>query len=1118
MGTQGPPKDVLNAHSPGNRSKALGLLLLLVLSLALPLSVHGWGGDDYKESPEDVVAFSRSDPKAPIVPGLTYAALGPLMFSDEVQPLLDWKTQKGVKAHFFPFDSEKGYADFPGRDKQESIRNFLVSLKDQNRDLRWLLLVGDGELLPSRNTYINGSASNGSDDHDNFVLSDYYYSGLNSSWDLNGNNIFGEDIYGVMDEYDWLPSLYVGRLPASNEMELEHLVQKQLRYERDPAPGSWSSSTLLVGSLMDRPNVPNNPSTPGDEGFDAYKDNAYELVRKVKNDLPGHVLPLELYDYELEVYGGYNQLFDILNRSSFTSHYEMGFSTVLLACHGDSNGNCTNYLGESGGKREYWGDYQDYIDYDTAETITNGEKLPLLYISSCASLNFTETDDTNMERVLRNKNGGAIAIIGASKDTFRGEYRPEENYTSSYGNWWQAREFFRLIYGGHPRPGEALYMQKWNYIQHVFTERDYSIEEFRMFYNNNLAYNLLGDPEGPIWTGVPRKLDVGLPDPLYQDNSTFKASVRDRETGAPVRGAVLTLMDPSDPSVYYVGRSDAAGNFDFEISIDSLRDLRVTVTSDGAIPSVLDLKVASRWNIKIDEKVEYFPDPPTALETMDVAFTIMNMGLSTVNNITLTVTHSRLPEGGDSPPPEIKLISKIGPGQVHIQHYTRFTAFEGTNRLEAVADIIGFPYREGNYEDNILVVTFQANEKVSVAPNGFPDDITTMEDTPLSELYGNLNISSYIKDLDQYPQKVRTMVEVLSGRVNTTLTDGLVLEVIPEKDWFGNASLRIEATDGPTTAFGTMDIRVLPVNDPPEFLSVPYEIEAREDRPYTFMVSILDVDSEGLELTLSSGAYDLNSTRDGQVHTFNITFQPDNSLVGENKLTIDVIDASGASASWDINLRVEPTNDPPTVNAPPFLTARSGRTLNIDLDIADQDGDREFLVTATWQFGTFRGNRSLVSLKVNRSVASGTYPLDIWVDDGGGNGTAHIQVMVEVVKDEAQGSTLIVIVITLVLITALIGYGVLIRVREVKQRAVLEGVGTDSPLEAKSISEAVLRDPARGRGRESAITAPPVPPEVEGDLARREMEVEVPTNTEEMMEPPDELTTDLEEVMDDLLK
>jgi hypothetical protein len=1063
-------------------------------------------------------AGSRSDVEAPFVLGLTYAAIGPQMFSEEVQPLLEWKTQKGVLAHYFPFDSENGFKDFPGRDKQESIRNFLVSLKGQNKDLKWLLLVGDGEIIPSRNTFINGDARNGSDDPDNYVLSDYYYTGLNSTWDTNGNGIFGEDIYGVLDEYDWLPSLYVGRLPASNERELEHLVQKQLRYERDPAPGSWTSSTLLVGSLMDRPNTPNNPLTLPDEGFDSYKDNAYELVMKVRGDLPHHVLPLELYDYELEVYGGYNQLFDILNRSSFTSHYEMGFSTVLLACHGDTNGNCTSYLGESGGKRDYWGDYQDYFDYNTAETITNGERLPLLYISSCASLNFTEVDDTNMERVLRNPNGGAIAIIGASKDTFRGEYSPEENYTSSYGNWWQAREFFNLMYGGHPRPGEALYMQKWNYIQHVFTERDYSIEEFRMFYNNNLAYNLLGDPEGPIWTDVPREMEVDLPDPFYQDNGTFKATVRDKVTGDPLKGAILTLMDPSDPSVYYVTRSDGTGTFAFDIALTGLNDLLVTVTSDGAIPLVKDLGVGSRWNVRVDPLVEYDPSPPTSRRLMDAAFTVLNTGLSTIRNITLTVTLSSVLDGSAAPVTEVKLIPSIGPGNSFVQHFTRFTAFEGENRLEAKADIIGFPNREMSDDDNKVIVTFVANEPVSVAPKGFPEGITTMEDTPLSEVIGNLNLSSYIKDLDQYPQKVTTRVEVLSGKVNTTLSSGMVLDVMPEKDWYGNVSLRIEASDGPTTAFGTMDITVLPVNDPPEFLSVPYEIEAREDRPYSFLVSILDVDSEGLELTLSSGGYDINSSRDGQVHTFNITFLPDNSLVGDNKLTIDVVDGSGGDASWDINLRVGPTNDPPTVIAPPLLTTRPGRTLMIDLDITDQDGDKVFIVTASWQFGTFKGNTSLISLKVNKSIGPGSYPLDIWVDDGGGNGTAHVQVMIEVVVDEVRGNTMVIIVITIVLLAVLIGYGVFIRVQEVKQRAVLEGVGTDSPLEAKSISDAVLHSLPPGKGKENTISVPPAPPEIEGDLARREMEAVEPPVPEEMMEPPDELITDLEEVMDDVLK
>jgi hypothetical protein len=58
--------------------------------------------------------------------GLEYIAIGESRFSDEIEPLIDWKTRKGVRSGYFAMDGEDGILNvYNGRDVQEKVRNFI---------------------------------------------------------------------------------------------------------------------------------------------------------------------------------------------------------------------------------------------------------------------------------------------------------------------------------------------------------------------------------------------------------------------------------------------------------------------------------------------------------------------------------------------------------------------------------------------------------------------------------------------------------------------------------------------------------------------------------------------------------------------------------------------------------------------------------------------------------------------------------------------------------------------------------------------------------------------------------------------------------------------------------
>jgi len=1035
---------------------------------------------------------------------LRYLAIGPSSFGDELAPLIQWKTQKGVKAGFYPLDGETGILNStPGRDVQEKIRTFIRDMKDKNPYLQWVLLAGDGEVIPSRRIFVNGTAEFGADEDDNYVLSDYYYAGLDGSWDINDNGIFGEE-----DEQDWYADVYVGRFPASDERELSIMVNRQLGYEKDPPPGAWSSSALLAGSLMDAPN--------NKDLFDPYKDNAYEVVLEVEEGLPPGVTPFHLLDYPRFEWGGYNRMFDNLNRSSFTAHYEMGYSTVLMACHGDNNGNCTSYKGDGGGSYPYWADYDVYFDYDTANTIENGRRTPLVYISNCDSLNFSETDDTNMERIMTNPNGGAIGIIGATVTTFRGEFRDE----NSYGNWWLAKEFYRILYGGTPRPGKALYTQKQNYIPYIFSQTSFDPEEFkRIFYIDNLAYNLLGDPEGPIWLDTPGELSIDFPARYYQDNTTFRAEVRDGETGEALPGAVVTLMDPRDGNVYISDITDQSGIVEFNYGPDSLGEVNLTVVKEGYIPSVGRVEVVSQKNLALVGGLGLDPPVPVFGQPLMVSVIVRNDGEVDLDNVLLRMELSAK-EGVQRPD---KHLEHLGVGE-EVEINLSFEPYRGVNTLKAEVHLLSGSM-EKSLDDNVLVREVRVNDPIYFGAS-FPN-LVTLEDLRLSEFGELFNLSHYIVDQDSYPEEMTIWAEAVKGNLTPYVSDDGLLEIVPGRDWNGEGILRIYASDGSVTASSDLRVYVESVNDPPSFREWPSSLEALEDVPVSFLVEIVDVDSPDIELS-SPDLEDVTFTPvdNSSNHVFNVSFTPTEELVGSSFLVLLASDGGEDPAEVRISLIVRTSNDPPEVTHPEKVTSRIGESIRVPLEIFDPDNDKEIRVGAEGSIVKgYQYSDGYLVVDIESGVSPGTYVMEIWVDDNNTGGNVTFNVEVDIKEKEKENFFAVTVILVILILAVLLIYGAFIRYQETKQKRVLSQVEE----EVKAIKPRRRRSKREGRGRgeqqrdrdrqpkKGAISAPPAPSDIEGELARKELpELEEGASLELDDSSLNDMESDLEEVIQEL--
>lgn len=143
-------------------------------------------------------------------------------FIDEVQPLVDWKNQSGIKTTVVG-TSVSGSTD-------TQIKAYIESFYASNPDLVYILLVGDHADVASH-TYGNSGGEQ--------LWSDSYYGQL-----TGGSN-------------DYYPEAFVGRF-SGTASQITTMVNRTLEYEKTPLSGDWMTRAIGLAS--------NEGSGIGDDG------------------------------------------------------------------------------------------------------------------------------------------------------------------------------------------------------------------------------------------------------------------------------------------------------------------------------------------------------------------------------------------------------------------------------------------------------------------------------------------------------------------------------------------------------------------------------------------------------------------------------------------------------------------------------------------------------------------------------------------------------------------------------------------------------------------------------------------------------------------------------------
>lgn len=917
-------------------------------------------------------------------PGLEYVAVAPSHLARYLAPLIEWKMDRGLPAQVFNMDQIE--AAYEGRDDAERLHNFLQDLYHNHTGgtPRWLLLAGDSDQIPVRYLWANRDHTGNTQRERNLYVGDTYYSGLDSDWDSDGDDVFGEP-----GEEDLLPEMYVGRIAASLPEEMEAAVAKILSYELDPPSGDWYDNAFLAGALMDEPNRVDDPYTlPGsggysDEGFDPYTDNAYEVTQRVRAILGEGYDIIELADYPFFEACKYTPQTDTLNNEAAAAAWARGNAFVFMASHGyEAFGGLAEYQG-TGTSGMFESAWPFIYSADTVVNKTDG-MLPLVYISSCYSGQFDKEDYTNFESMLTVREGGAIALVAGDGDTFRLEnisYR-------SFGNWWLSERFWQLVLEeGLVRPGEALYTLKHEYHTYYLTEGPPPGDRINMdyFYANLYAYNLQGDPEVPVWVGEPSRLRLEVLGGAVFNSLAMRFRVTDADTGEPVEGAKVHARGGG-----LKGMQEAVTGADGVATIPQgpavMGDqLRLAVTKDNWVPDRLVITVAEgARDVHIADADLTGPSSQAFTgATLEFQASVSNTGDFDLSSVTVSF------DSGDNFAPD-------GEGVDARRQTRRVDLQAGTART------MTFQHRYTSPGEYDVIVRLDPDDAIAEATELDNEAIHHLQlrTVPtLPESYGPVQVeagmvhggSIDLDDLLEVPKGSSGVVKFTLGQVtdgvSAWIDEDAVLRFRPSPGLRGIAVIEVHLlSEGERVDTMTVSLDVGGTNSPPLLSPIPDQT-VNVGGDLSIVLDYNDTDGDRVFLTTSlQGAKVVDRT---------LTWTPTAGDVGESFPWVRAVDEWGGTSQVRFRLRVGQPNSAPSIQSPDVeLEVDEGERSFIIVSASDAEGDPlTFLPTSHEPGFSIDSVTGLVTFD-SRGLDPGVYRTTVAVTDGKDTSFAELEVTV----------------------------------------------------------------------------------------------------------------------------
>jgi hypothetical protein len=506
-------------------------------------------------------------------PGAEYLIITDDAFYEQAKALAAWKEQKGLTTRIVNTTQIN-----PAGPTANDITTYI-----QNAYNKWsiaptyLLLLGDSEFIPPHYRNPHPSPRHGGFD----IPTDLYYA--------------------TVDGTDYFPDIYVGRLSVDTVAQATITVNKILEYERHPPTNAaFYTHASACAYFQDDPHWECGNWYNTDDGYedrrfvltseeirDYMMTQGYTVDRIYTTDAGinprnysicqfdnGDPIPADLLIANGFAWSG--------NAADITNSITGGRLLVYHRNHGGST-NCWDYVDSGWVAIDGWGD--PLYEITDVAGLTNGQLLPVVFSVECQCGWFDgEVDQLNDPRLTRNveslceelvrqANGGAIAAIGATRNSASG-YN-DDLIKGFVDALWPG---FNLSFasGGLYNLGQVLTYGKV-YMSTIYGYNgDYTNATFEVFH-------LFGDPELSMWTEQPRNLAVSHPQQIGSNGvQKFVVNVTDQVTGVPVDHVKVCLQKESE--VYEVAYTDPAGGAYFSVYPLSGGEMKITATKHNYQP------------------------------------------------------------------------------------------------------------------------------------------------------------------------------------------------------------------------------------------------------------------------------------------------------------------------------------------------------------------------------------------------------------------------------------------------------------------------------------------------------------------------------------------------------
>ncbi len=449
-----------------------------------------------------------------------YVIVTTAAMSSSFQAFADWKTAKGVPTVVRTVDWI--LANYRrGTDDAETIRFFLRDAYEK-WGVHYVLIAGDTQDVPARylySAYYYGGTS---------IPSDLYYAALDGNFNADGDARFGEQ---PADAPDLFPELAVGRLPVSNVQDANSVIDKIMTYEAAPDSAYTNKVIFLAEVLFPTPWSPGDPITSNGADIAEFVSVAY-----VQH--PSRTIT-RLYETPSSYAGALQE-----TSAASLDSLEAGYDICFHVGHGYRfNMHCAD----------------GNIAIPEADAMTNATRPCNLFMLNCTAAAFDY--DCFAEHMLRNPNGGAVSVVGASNSTFADV---STYYMANYAN--------------------AVFKQGYTHIGDAFNVSRAGRTLYAVLGDNvdlwtHYVYCALADPEMPLYTGPAETPVVSAPDSVIAGTNAIPIHVD--VGGVPMDSATVCLS--KDGEDYAVTTTDASGDAVVPFTTETAGTIRLVVSGKNLI-------------------------------------------------------------------------------------------------------------------------------------------------------------------------------------------------------------------------------------------------------------------------------------------------------------------------------------------------------------------------------------------------------------------------------------------------------------------------------------------------------------------------------------------------------